>query len=123
MSFTDTPFFFVLVGILCGVLSGSFGIGSGVVLVPILVHFAYSQKAAQGMALALMIPMAIVGVIRYQMSPNVELKWIHVLWLSLGGIVGSYIGTTIALGANDLILRKAFAVFLFLVSLKMYFGR
>jgi uncharacterized membrane protein YfcA len=123
MPLTETPLFYVLVGVLCGVLSGSFGIGSGVVLVPILVHFAYSQKAAQGMALALMIPMAIVGVIRYQLSPHVDLRWTHVAWLSLGGIAGAYLGTGIALGAADAVLRKAFAVFLFLVSLKMFFSK
>ncbi|MBL7186469.1 MAG: sulfite exporter TauE/SafE family protein [Phycisphaerae bacterium] len=56
----------VLLGILAGVVSGMLGLGSGAVVVPALVlAFGFPQKSAQGTALALMVPMAMLGAFRF----------------------------------------------------------
>ena len=57
---------FIVLGDATGKISCSLGLGCGTVVVPVLVlvcHFG--QKSAQGMALAVMVPMAFVGVVRY----------------------------------------------------------
>jgi uncharacterized membrane protein YfcA len=59
-----------LLGLFAGVASSLLGIGAGVVLVPVLsltwdkMHDS-PQKLAQGTALALMVPMALAGALRY----------------------------------------------------------
>ena len=53
---------FIVLGVCAGIISGGLGLGAGVVLVPALVlFFSFGQKNAQGMALAVMIPMALLG--------------------------------------------------------------
>ena len=57
---------FIVLGAATSIISGTLGLGGGTVVVPVLVlvcHFG--QKSAQGMALAVMVPMAFVGVVRY----------------------------------------------------------
>jgi uncharacterized membrane protein YfcA len=50
-------FFYVLLGLVAGVLSGLIGIGGGVIIVPALIFlFGLSQHEAQGTTLALLIP-------------------------------------------------------------------
>ena len=61
---------FILLGVCAGVLSGALGLGSGTILVPTLVLlFGFMQKSAQGMALAVMVPMALLGAFRYWKNP------------------------------------------------------
>lgn len=113
----------VLVGVLAGVISGMLGVGSGALLIPVLVLvFAYPQKSAQGITLAVMAPMALIGAVRYVRNPTIEVNLATALLLTVGAIVGVFIGTELAVKLPAHILRKAFAVFLFVVSLKMFFG-
>ena len=50
------------VGLLAGVLSGLFGVGGGVLLVPAMVIvLGYGQHLAQGTSLLVIIPTAIAG--------------------------------------------------------------
>lgn len=63
-------FSIALVGVVGGALSGLLGIGSGIIMVPILsTLWARSepdaQKIAQGTALAVMVPMTIAGALSY----------------------------------------------------------
>ena len=56
---------FVLLGVVAGIISGMLGLGSGTLLIPALVFlFAFPQKSAQGTALVVMVPMALVGATR-----------------------------------------------------------
>jgi len=53
---------FVVLGVFAGVVSGSLGLGSGTILIPSLVLLCgFGQKSAQGMALAVMVPMTLLG--------------------------------------------------------------
>ncbi|MGE5532618.1 MAG: TSUP family transporter [Bacteroidota bacterium] len=59
----------VLVGVIGGALSGLLGIGSGIIMVPILSTMWQkqpdAQKIAQGTALAVMVPMTVAGALSY----------------------------------------------------------
>jgi len=57
----------VLVGVLAGVMSGMFGIGGGIVIVPALVLLAgFSLVEATGTSLAaILLPVGLLGVIAY----------------------------------------------------------
>ena len=114
---------FVLLGIFAGVLSGMLGIGGGVILVPALViALGFAQKSAQGMSLAIMVPMALVGAIRYKFSGDVDLNLLVIGLIVAGSIVGSLAGTEIAHRVPNHMLRKLFSVILVIVAVKMFMG-
>jgi uncharacterized membrane protein YfcA len=111
----------LLIGLAAGMLSGMVGIGGGVVIVPALVYFlAFSQKTAQGTSLAmLMFPVGILGVLQYYKQGHVDFK--IVVFVALGFILGSLIGSKVSLGMSDDKVKKFFGIVMLLVSLKMLF--
>ena len=60
----------VILGVFAGIVCGTLGLGSGIIVVPSLVLiFHFGQKSAQGMALCVMVPMALLGAFRYWRNP------------------------------------------------------
>jgi len=112
---------FVLLGICAGVLSGALGLGSGIIFVPTLVLLCgFGQKSAQGMALAVMVPMALVGALRYWKNPEIEINTVIVGLIICGALVGVLVGTELAFRLPNHILRKVFAAVLIIVAVKMF---
>jgi uncharacterized protein len=111
----------LLVGLAAGLLSSMVGIGGGMVIVPSLVFFfAFSQKMAQGTSLALLLPpIGIFAVVNYYKAGYVDMKIAGILIVSF--IIGSYLGSKVALGLPDAVLRKIFGGFLALVAIKYLF--
>lgn len=84
----------VLLGILGGTLSGLLGIGSGIIMVPILgavwAADPDGQKIAQGTALAVMVPMTVAGALSYHFggqNANLRVGIPIFLWSLLIGLV------------------------------------
>ena len=113
----------IVVGLLCGTLAGTFGIGGGTIMVPALVLLCMPQKDAQGTALAVMIPVAIVGVWCYKTSPDINLDLGVAAILAIGSIIGVILGSKIALALNVVLLKRLFAIVMILVALAMLFAR
>lgn len=114
---------FVALGIFAGVISGTLGLGGGTVLVPALVLlFRYGQKNAQGMSLAIMVPMALVGALRYWKNPEVEMNGLVMGLIICGAVVGALAGAELAARLPGHVLRKVFAIFLVIVAAKMFMG-
>jgi hypothetical protein len=112
---------FVLLGVCAGIVSGTLGVGSGTVVIPALVLlWGFGQKSAQGMALAVMVPMALIGAIRYWKNPEVEFHGLVMALIVLGAVVGTMAGTELAARLPAGVLRKLFAVFLALVAVRMF---
>lgn len=104
------------IGIWAGLLSGLFGIGGGVVIVPALVYLiGFDQRMATGTSLAaLLLPVTIGAVIEYYRQGNVDFRAAVILAITL--MAGALIG---ALFANDMAepyLRLAFAIFVLLLG-------
>jgi hypothetical protein len=74
------------------------------------------------MALAVMVPMALVGALRYWKNPQIEMDWAVVGLIILGALAGVLAGTELASRLPGHILRKIFAVVLLLVAVKMFAG-
>jgi len=112
---------FVILGVCAGVISGTLGVGSGTVIIPALVLlWGFGQKSAQGMSLAVMVPMALIGALRYWRNPQVELHGLVMALIVLGAVAGTLAGTELAARLPAGILRKSFAVFLLIVAVKMF---
>jgi len=112
---------FIVLGICAGVISGTLGLGSGTVLVPTLVLIcSFEQKSAQGTALVVMVPMALVGALRYWKNPEIEMNAVIVGLIICGALAGVLVGTELASRLPSHTLRKVFAIFLAIVAVKMY---
>lgn len=108
------------IGLVAGVLSGIFGIGGGIIIVPLLVFMAkFSQKVATGTSIAVFVlPVAILGAIAHYRAGNVNIK--ASLLVAAGLFVGSWLGAQISLGMSDTMLKRAFAVLLVAVAARLW---
>ncbi len=108
------------IGLAGGLLSGMFGIGGGIIIVPALIYFMqYSQQKAQGTSLAaLLLPVGILGFWNYYQKGQADFKLGALV--AAGLFVGAFFGSKIATQVNDAILRKCFAVFLVAVAIQLF---
>jgi hypothetical protein len=112
---------FVVLGVAAGIVSGTLGVGSGIILVPALVVlWGVDQKAAQGTALAAMVPMALVGALRYWRNPQIEMNTAVIGLIVIGALVGTLAGTELAGRLPSGILRKIFACILLAAAIRMF---
>jgi len=112
---------FIVLGIFAGVISGALGLGSGTIVVPALVLFcAFGQKSAQGTALAVMVPMALLGALLYWRNPEIDMKILPVGLIICGALIGVLFGAELASRTPSNVLRKVFAVVLIVVAIKMF---
>lgn len=113
---------YVAIGLIGGVVSGVFGIGGGVVIVPLLVLAAkMSQKVATGTSIGVfLLPVVFLGALSHWRAGNVNVK--ASLLIAAGLFVGSFFGAQISLGMSDATLRRAFSVLLVAVAARLWFA-
>lgn len=114
---------YILLGILTGLLGGLLGIGGATVVVPALIFiYGFTQHEAQGTILAAMIPpIGLLAALRYYQAGNVRVM--PAMLIALGFFIGGYFGARIVEHIPDIVLKRAFGVFLLFVSLRMIFGK
>jgi len=103
--------FAILGGFGAGFLSGTIGIGGGLLFVPTMtVGFRVSQAVAQGTSLVAIVPTAIVGGLTHLWRRNVLVR--PALWMGGGGVVGAIIGALVAVEVPGPILARIWGAFL-----------
>jgi uncharacterized protein len=112
----------VLVGVGAGFLSGLFGVGGGVLMVPALVLvLGMGQRLAHGTSLAAIVPIALAGVLGYALAGEVD--WAVTLFLVVGAAaLGAPIGTHLLHVLPVRLLGLLFAVVLVATALRMLTG-
>lgn len=69
----------VLLGLALGTLGGLFGIGGGLIAIPVLgVLFGLDQQLAQGTALVMVVPNVLLAIWRYHQRNRIEIGRAHV---------------------------------------------
>ena len=117
-----TWFGLVALGLAAGILSGTLGLGSGIILIPALVmFFGFAQKSAQGTALAVMVPMALLGAILYWRDESIAVDLSTGAIIAAGTLAGVVIGWQFARHLPAVALKRIFAVFLLVAATKMLF--
>jgi uncharacterized membrane protein YfcA len=118
------PPLFVLIGIglVAGVLSGVFGIGGGVVIVPALIYLAgFRQHMATGTSLAILLPpVGIAAVVEYYRHGNVNLYAALVIAVTV--TIGGWFGAVLANRLAGPYLRLAFGVFVVTLGISLIIG-
>jgi len=114
------PWVLIAIGLAGGLLSGMFGVGGGIVLVPLLVTFAgLDQRKAAATSLLAILPSSIAGSITYLAHGEVDVLAAAVI--AAGAIVGSLIGTRLLKRLPLAWLRWGFIALLVLVAIRMLF--
>jgi hypothetical protein len=107
----------LVLGLITGILSGFFGIGGGVVMVPTLIAiFGFPILNANAISLtAMLLPVSFLGVVAFYKAGYIDIK--NALWISVGLMGGSYFGAFFAVNINNALLTKLYAIFLLYISL------
>jgi uncharacterized protein len=118
-----TNIYIAIIGLFGGLLSGFFGIGGAIVMIPCLVIFlGFSQKIAQGTLLTAMIPpIGLFAAMAYWKAGHVDLKAAIIIAITV--LLGGWIGSLLIQNIPDNLLRKAFAVLLILTACRMWFEK
>ncbi|HXV27677.1 MAG TPA: sulfite exporter TauE/SafE family protein [bacterium] len=111
-----------LIGVVGGLVSGLFGVGGGILFVPLLILLAsFNPHVAIGTSLAVIVPTALIGAFRHSLAGMIE--WKTFLILALFAILGAWVGSELSLKLGTAVLRRLYAVFLLAVALKLFFQK
>jgi uncharacterized protein len=107
------------IGLVGGILSGLFGIGGGLVVVPgliILAGFPIANAAGTSLA-ALLLPVGLFGALEYYRAGQVDVR--AAVIIAIGLLVGAYFGARIGTSLDPVIAQRAFGVFLLIVGARL----
>jgi uncharacterized membrane protein YfcA len=108
----------VVVGVVAGFLSGLFGVGGGILIVPALVMvMALDQRLAHGTSLAAVLPIALSSTLGYAIGGKVD--WPVAALIAVGAVAGAIIGTYALRVLPQTALTVSFAVLLALTAVRM----
>jgi uncharacterized protein len=108
----------VLIGLVAGFFSALFGVGGGIVVVPLLVLLlGYDLRPATGTSLAAIAIIALVGTIAYGLRGEVEPGYAALI--GLPAAVGALAGAALQQRLASRTLVFAFAVLLLVVGVAL----
>jgi uncharacterized protein len=108
----------IVIAVTGGALSGFFGVGGGIVLVPLILYFlGTNRRVAHATSLGAIIPLSMAGVIGFALSGRVD--WVMGLTIGLGGLVGGSVGAYYMNRLSPRTLRLVFAVLLIVAGVRM----
>lgn len=113
---------FVMIGLVAGVVSGMFGVGGGLIIVPALVLLAgFTQHRATGTSLMVLLPpVGIAAVLEYYRHGNVNLRAGIIIAVAL--ILGAWAGAFLANKISGPHLRLSFGVFMCIMGAYLIHG-
>lgn len=101
----------LLVGGVLGYVSGTLGIGGGLLAIPLLVlGYGMEQQVAQGTALVLMAPNMVIGFLRYRQRNPITFGMAALL--SVGSVIASYFAALVAAQVPTNLLRTLVSLFM-----------
>lgn len=114
---------YIIIGIAAGTLSGLFGIGGGIIIIPALVFLkGFSQLKAQGTSLMVMLPpVGILAFMEYYKKGNTDLTAGIVICITM--LLSAKFGGQLANVLPMNIMKKAFGIFVILIGIKTFLGK
>lgn len=119
---------YLIAGALAGLLSGLFGVGGGLIIVPILTFvfasMAFPEQHIMHMALGTSLATIIFTSISsaWAHHKNVNVDWVVVRRISVGIVLGTLLGTALAASLQTFWLKVIFAIFVFAVATQLTLG-
>ncbi|MEY3366287.1 MAG: hypothetical protein RIS71_1024 [Actinomycetota bacterium] len=110
----------LVVGVGAGFLSGVFGVGGGILVVPGLMIFVHmEQRRAHGTSLAAVLPIAAASLVTYWVHDHVD--WPVAFWLTVGALGGAFVGASLLAVISKRNLALVFAIVLVVVGVRLFF--
>jgi uncharacterized membrane protein YfcA len=112
-------------GCAAGFLAGFFGVGGGIILVPILLLYFKSTGVSSLVATHLALGTSLFIVIfvsltsAYQYSQNKHVVWRAVFFLAPASVLGAFVGTSIAAELQGKTLQQIFSVVVIFAALRL----
>ena len=118
----STVMLYIAIGLVAGMLSGVFGIGGGVVIVPALIYLAgFSQHRATGTSLAVLLPpIGLAAMWEYYRHGNVNVRAAMIVAAAV--FAGGWLGAVVANRVAGPYLRLAFGVFVVILGASLIAG-
>ena len=105
-------------GLGAGLVSGLFGVGGGIIIVPGLVLLmGFDQHRASGTSMATIIASASAAIVPFARDGAVD--WRAAALIAIGAVAGAAIGARILHRIPDMMLRRSFAVLLLITATRM----
>jgi len=111
----------ILVGIFIGTMSGFFGIGGGIILVPVLLILGFDIKVAIGISIMQMVFSSLLG--SYLNYKRGSLIIGEGLFVGFGGFIGGFFGGYATTYASDTVLQSLFFGLLIFALIRLFFSK
>lgn len=109
-------------GAALGFFGGLFGIGGGIIAVPLfIIGFGMDQALAQGTALVLMVPNLLIGWWRYHKHHH--MPWVAVLAIGISATITTWLTAKLAVQLDQNVLHWIFNLFVLVVGARMLLMR
>jgi uncharacterized membrane protein YfcA len=107
-------------GVGAGLLSGMFGLGGGIIIVPgLMFALGMDQRRAHGTSLGGVFLISCSSFFTYWTHDHID--WPVVLWLSIGSVAGSVVGAELLKRLSKRTLTIAFVCILVIAGVRMFF--
>ncbi|MCP3176126.1 MAG: sulfite exporter TauE/SafE family protein [Desulfuromonadales bacterium] len=119
---------YLATGAFTGVFAGLLGVGGGLIVVPLLTFVFTSQQMPEAYILHLALGTSLASIILTSISSfrahhaRGAVHWGVVRGISLGILTGTFFGSWVAAQLSGRFLSAFFVVFLYTVSLRMFFN-
>ena len=108
----------IIIGLVTGFFNGLFGAGGGSVLVPCMQRFLKVEThKSHATSIAIILPLTIISAFVYIRGVNLDFSII--LWVSVGGVVGGFIGAKVLNKIASKTLHKIFGLFIIAAAIRM----
>ena len=107
----DLAWRLIIVGAAGGAFSALFGVGGGVVMVPLLIMLCgYGSRAATATSLAAIGVIALVGTATHGVLGNVD--WLAAMLVGIPALLGVTLGVKVRMRLSQVTISRAFAILL-----------
>lgn len=113
----------IFIGLAAGISSGLFGIGGGIIIVPLLLFFykLNQQSATATSLIALLLPVGSLGLWHFYRSGFVKSNNFKIgLLIAAGMVIGTFFGAKLATTLSSETLSKMFALFLVFIAIRIW---
>lgn len=111
----------ILIGFFAGIVSGFFGAGGGLLLVPYMTEIL-NEDEVNARATAIMCIFFMVLTSSFFYFNKNAIDWTLAIKSAIGGVVGSYIGSKLLIKTKKTILKILFILFLIYAGASMIFA-
>ena len=109
----------LLIGLGAGLLAGMFGVGGGILIVPMLVMVAkFDQRFAHGTSLAAVFPIAVSNIFTYWAHGHID--WHLAFFLAIGAVCGAFLGTHLLQILNHRTLAVSFSLVMVFTAVRLF---